>query len=197
MATRAKLPCALTLKLSNILNMYERKRIASWLQQHDVSPLTNRPLAHKMRTPNLLARTLSDIWRERHGLPVPPPPVFDHGEKVAAGVGAVCKIERDAAVLAAFARANLKTKFEMLDDASAHLKSEFVAILQRGDVCLNQFTVDVLACSTGKTHELSLTIVEFAAHGRRLQRWTPAARVHSACVAAAAARTERSHRQGR
>ena len=50
----------------------------------------------------------------------------------------------------------------MLDDATAHLTSEFVAILQRGGVPLNQFTVDELAGSCSKTHELSLTLFEFA-----------------------------------
>jgi len=144
---------------------YERKNILTWLQQHDVSPLTNQVLGHKILTPNLLARTLSDAWREKHGLPIPPPPVFDHGDNVCAGgvgSGAAGRFERDATVLAAFARANLKIKFEMLDDATTHLKSEFAAILQRGDVCLNQFTVDAHAGSASKTHELSLTIVEFA-----------------------------------
>jgi hypothetical protein len=145
------------------LDRYERRNIHLWLQQHDVSPLTNQVLGHKILNPNLLARTLSDNWRERHGLPIPPPPVFDHGEKVSGGGGgAAGRFERDATVLAAFARANLKMKFEMLDDTAAHLKSEFAAILQRGDVCLNQFTVDALAGSASKTHQLSLTIVEFA-----------------------------------
>ena len=130
-----------------------------------MSPLTNQVLGHKILTPNLLARTLSDVWREKHGLPIPPPPVFDHGDNACAGgvgSGAAGRFERDATALAAFSRADLKTKFEMLDDASAHLKSEFTAILQRGDVCLDQFSVDALAGTTSKAHELSITITEFA-----------------------------------
>jgi hypothetical protein len=50
----------------------------------------------------------------------------------------------------------------MLDDTAAHLSSEFAAILQRGEVCLNLFTVDALACSASKAHAKSLTVTEFA-----------------------------------
>jgi hypothetical protein len=123
-------------------------------------------LGHKILTPNLLARALSNAWREKHGLPIPSPPVVDHGEHVSGGgfggVSGSGKFERDAIALAAFARADLKIKFEMLDDASAHLKSEFAAILQRGNVCLDQFNVDALSGTTCKALELSMTITDFA-----------------------------------
>jgi hypothetical protein len=67
------------------LSRYERERIHSWLQQHDVSPLTNTVLGRKILTTNLLARVLSNAWREQHGLPIPPTPVFDKGEKCVRG----------------------------------------------------------------------------------------------------------------
>lgn len=38
---------------------YERRAIADWVESHDVSPVTNEPLAHKQLTPNALVKALA------------------------------------------------------------------------------------------------------------------------------------------
>ena len=42
---------------------YERKAISKWLKDHDTSPLTGQPLAHKELTANLVLRGMIREWR--------------------------------------------------------------------------------------------------------------------------------------
>ena len=42
---------------------YERHAIEYWLKDHDTSPLTGQPLAHKELTANLVLRGMIREWR--------------------------------------------------------------------------------------------------------------------------------------
>ena len=44
---------------------YERAYIESWLLQHDTSPLTNQPLAHKLLVPNIALKQAIGEMLER------------------------------------------------------------------------------------------------------------------------------------
>ena len=50
---------------------YERKAIAAWLENHDTSPMTNDPLAHKHLTPNIAIRGAIAELLERGSTPAP------------------------------------------------------------------------------------------------------------------------------
>ncbi|MEW5305626.1 MAG: hypothetical protein WDW36_008156 [Sanguina aurantia] len=46
---------------------YERAAIANWLTNHDTSPMTNAPMAHKMLTPNHQLRSAALEYLQRQG----------------------------------------------------------------------------------------------------------------------------------
>ena len=48
---------------------YDREQIQIWLQQHDISPLTNEPLQHSLLIPNMDKRRQINTWLEERGLP--------------------------------------------------------------------------------------------------------------------------------
>ena len=50
---------------------YERTAIELWMSSHDVSPITNKPFAHRLLTPNVSMRKMIASWCDQHGVPVP------------------------------------------------------------------------------------------------------------------------------
>jgi len=71
---------------------YERDSIELWMQQHDVSPLTNTPFDHKMLVPNVALRKLISAWCEENGVPVPIAPKRLAGAAAAGGGAAVAPL---------------------------------------------------------------------------------------------------------
>jgi len=69
---------------------YERRYIEQWMQEHDVSPLTNEPFEHKMLIPNVNMRKLIAAWCEENGVPKPKPPAA--AVKAAAAGGGVAQV---------------------------------------------------------------------------------------------------------